>query len=207
VIYAPFGDVSYIWSASGFSGLDMRFPGQWFQLETGLAYNWHRHYDATLGRYVQPDPLRVDDLEGQKISGIASTLRLHASLPHEIYQQWGATYFGAPPGVMAAASSTRSINPDGPSIYGYSTQNPSAKIDRNGLFTGGPYTPRPKSPLQSCVAANDNCFLLLENVLTVDGNAQLNCHYLCNNGTKKFSLFVGDWAYPKCPPSPPSGAF
>ncbi|MCC2100630.1 MAG: RHS repeat-associated core domain-containing protein, partial [Hyphomicrobiales bacterium] len=32
-------------------------PGQWFQLESGLAYNWHRHYDATLGRYVQPDPL------------------------------------------------------------------------------------------------------------------------------------------------------
>jgi RHS repeat-associated protein len=36
---------------------DLRFPGQWFQLETGLAYNWHRHYDATTGRYLQPDPL------------------------------------------------------------------------------------------------------------------------------------------------------
>jgi RHS repeat-associated protein len=35
--------------------MDIRFPGQWFQLETGLAYNWHRHYDATIGRYVQPD--------------------------------------------------------------------------------------------------------------------------------------------------------
>src|ERR1700722_15771935 len=37
--------------------MDMRFPGQWFQLETGLAYNWHRHYDATMGRHVQPDRL------------------------------------------------------------------------------------------------------------------------------------------------------
>ncbi len=36
-----------------------RFPGQWFQLEAGLHYNWHRHYDPTLGRYLQPDPLGV----------------------------------------------------------------------------------------------------------------------------------------------------
>ena len=55
VIYAPFGGVSYIWSNP--ANIDLRFPGQWFQLESGLAYNWHRHYDATIGRYVQADPL------------------------------------------------------------------------------------------------------------------------------------------------------
>jgi len=58
VIYAPFGGVSYIWSNP--ANIDLRFPGQWFQLESGLAYNWHRHYDATLGRYVQPDPIGYD---------------------------------------------------------------------------------------------------------------------------------------------------
>jgi RHS repeat-associated protein len=55
VIYAPFGAVSYVNQAP--ENVDIRFPGQWFQLESGLAYNWHRHYDATLGRYVQPDPI------------------------------------------------------------------------------------------------------------------------------------------------------
>jgi RHS repeat-associated protein len=39
----------------------LRFPGQYFQLETGLAYNWHRHYDPVTGRYIQPDPLRFVD--------------------------------------------------------------------------------------------------------------------------------------------------
>lgn len=55
VIYSPFGGTSYLWDNT--AKLDARFPGQWFQLESGLAYNWHHHYDATLGRYVQPDPI------------------------------------------------------------------------------------------------------------------------------------------------------
>jgi RHS repeat-associated protein len=60
VIYSPFGETSYIWTNPG--TLDVRFPGQWFQLESGLAYNWHRHYDATLGRYLQPDPIGLTAL-------------------------------------------------------------------------------------------------------------------------------------------------
>ena len=48
-------------SLSGTLANDLRFPGQLFQIETGLAYNWHRHYDATTGRYTQPDPLRFVD--------------------------------------------------------------------------------------------------------------------------------------------------
>jgi RHS repeat-associated protein len=59
-IYDPFGAVSYIWSSPAV--MDIRFPGQWFQLETGLAYNWHRHYDPSLGRYIQPDPLGLTAL-------------------------------------------------------------------------------------------------------------------------------------------------
>jgi RHS repeat-associated protein len=56
--YNPHGE------AAGLSGAisnNLRFPGQVFQIETGLAYNWHRHYDATTGRYTQADPLRFVD--------------------------------------------------------------------------------------------------------------------------------------------------
>lgn len=38
-----------------------RFPGQWFQPETALHQNWHRDYDPTTGRYLQPDPLGLID--------------------------------------------------------------------------------------------------------------------------------------------------
>ncbi len=58
VEWLPWGGVHTI---SGSETLNARFPGQWFQVESGLHYNWHRHYDPTIGRYTQPDPLGFVD--------------------------------------------------------------------------------------------------------------------------------------------------
>ncbi|NSZ57477.1 RHS repeat protein [Agrobacterium tumefaciens] len=56
--YLPYGEA---YTILGSAALDQRFPGQWFQLESGLHYNWHRHYDPTTGRYLQADPLGMPD--------------------------------------------------------------------------------------------------------------------------------------------------
>jgi RHS repeat-associated protein len=56
--WKPWGEPQ---SITGSQANNLRFPGQYFQLETGLAYNWHRHYDPVTGRYIQPDPLRFVD--------------------------------------------------------------------------------------------------------------------------------------------------
>ncbi|WP_121022136.1 RHS repeat-associated core domain-containing protein [Litoreibacter meonggei] len=53
-------------SATG-TPMNLRFPGQWFQSESGLHQNWMRDNDPTLGRYVQGDPLGLVD--GSSIYG------------------------------------------------------------------------------------------------------------------------------------------
>lgn len=44
-------------SGLGLLEFSLRLPGQFFDKETSLHYNYFRDYDPTLGRYVQSDPL------------------------------------------------------------------------------------------------------------------------------------------------------
>ncbi|WP_326811083.1 DUF6531 domain-containing protein [Streptomyces scopuliridis] len=45
------------WNRSAGAYTPLRFPGQYFDPESGFHYNRHRHYDPESGRYVSPDPL------------------------------------------------------------------------------------------------------------------------------------------------------
>lgn len=62
--YAPFGEARI--GLDGFSAeygsiqSNLRLPGQYEDLETGLHYNYFRFYDPLAGRYVQSDPIGLE---------------------------------------------------------------------------------------------------------------------------------------------------
>ncbi|MEV6509294.1 putative T7SS-secreted protein [Streptomyces sp. NPDC051642] len=45
------------WAADSTTYTPLRFPGQYFDPETGLHYNYFRHYDPETARYIVSDPL------------------------------------------------------------------------------------------------------------------------------------------------------
>ncbi len=71
--YKPWGEVQ---SISGTTTNNLRFPGQYFQIETGMHYNWHRNYDPVTGRYTQPDPLGFVDGPSVYAYGMNSPIKI-----------------------------------------------------------------------------------------------------------------------------------
>ncbi len=56
-VYEPFGEAVI---ETGYISQNLRFPGQYYDEESGLHYNLNRYYDPKLGRYLTSDPIGLD---------------------------------------------------------------------------------------------------------------------------------------------------
>jgi RHS repeat-associated protein len=62
---SPQGQVVWRWEGKAFGDtaptgsrtVNLRFPGQYWDAESGLFYNWNRYYDPRTGRYLSSDPI------------------------------------------------------------------------------------------------------------------------------------------------------
>src|SRR5215469_15796377 len=52
----PFGNGS----PTGSMTYNLRFPGQYYDAETGHSYNYYRDYDPSVGRYIESDPFGLN---------------------------------------------------------------------------------------------------------------------------------------------------
>jgi RHS repeat-associated protein len=209
-IYWPFGAVYLI---TGSAADNMRFPGQYYLLESGLHYNWHRHYDPTLGRYLQADPLATVfhdslPLSADGISTGLSSISLPANVlarpaSHEETAQ-NISYALQGPSSLSRGPESKSGYPsgfsDGPSLYGYVGQSPLIKADPKGLLAAGPYTPTPATSrkTQLCQQVIKICLLVGEGHAIFDDGSfpRTTCTYEHDDGTRVIVHYLG---YKVCP--------
>lgn len=122
--------------------LNLRFPGQYADAETGLAYNLHRSYLASQGRYTQSDPI-----------GLAGGLNGY------LYAEANPLSFTDPLGLDATNWNNTS---GGRSKFDFPTNGNWG----GGCWSGGQYSCGGKSsgtapPLDSgdaCYQRHDNCY-------------------------------------------------
>ncbi len=97
--YSPFGTVDVVVDQLEST---LRFPGQHYDTETGLHYNWHRFYDPSTGRYISADPI-----------GLAGGINLY------LYANANPIMFIDPKGLACGAAGSDWVVPDSPGGFDY----------------------------------------------------------------------------------------
>jgi RHS repeat-associated protein len=82
--------------------LNLRFPGQYRDAETGLHYNYFRDYDPQTGRYVQSDPIGLAG--GINPYGYASANPLGRTDPMGLFDETGVAATAAAIAAVPAAA-------------------------------------------------------------------------------------------------------
>jgi len=93
---------------------NLRFPGQYYDTESGLNYNYFRYYDPATGRYIESDPIGL--------KGGVSTYGYAGQIPHSNFDPLGLY-------CQSSGGQTHCEYPGGP-IFNLPTQQ--GFVDFNG---------------------------------------------------------------------------
>lgn len=80
-------------TSSGYT-YNLRFPGQYFDVETGLNYNGARYYESGIGRFDQPDPSGFNGGIGLYVYGLNNPFTYtdpHGLSPNPLWGGWNSS--------------------------------------------------------------------------------------------------------------------
>jgi RHS repeat-associated protein len=158
---------------------NLRFPGQYYDAETGLHYNYFRDYDASIGRYVESDPVGLK-------ADINTYLYVRAT-PINIFDPSGLQGMGTPERPPPGAPQNGNIWP------GYSKQNNVCDFPFGDLnFT---------SCTKNCCIEHDECYARYKCNWSSWGGNLGGAPYACNKcNSDAYRCILANLTKTGCPP-------
>ena len=101
--YKPFGEADVLLEDVE---NNFRFPGQYFDQETGLHYNYHRYYSPGIGRYLRSDPSLVYTADANISFLLYQQLQNPQDLNPYVYTKNNAINYMDPAGLYVPPSPT-----------------------------------------------------------------------------------------------------
>jgi RHS repeat-associated protein len=132
----PFGNGA----PTGTFGYNLRFPGQFYDQQTGLHYNYYRDYDPAKGRYLESDPIGL--------FGGTNTYGYAGGYPVSLSDRTGTLQ------LSGGATNNNYIDPNGNVQPLQDTAPPGYPSDPGSGFMGS----HPRDPNAPGEGKNDACY-------------------------------------------------
>ncbi len=181
----PFGNST----PTGSLTYNLRFPGQYYDAETGHNYNYFRYYDPTIGRYIESDPIGL----GGGVNTYAYTLNSPLGYldPFGLFTQiivwqpvgWGESSFGHVSVDINGTSFT--FGPKGMTILP-TTSYLQMNSFRSGVGSVLTLTPRQEAQFEACLKSPQGTYSTTSN----------NCANPVIKCLRKLGFLVGPVLFP-----------
>ncbi|WP_444996595.1 RHS repeat-associated core domain-containing protein [Aliikangiella sp. IMCC44359] len=202
--YSPFGKATV---TTNIIENNLRFPGQYFDSETELHYNYFRYYDSEIGRYITSDPIGLNGgvntygyVGGNSVNYVDPDGKIRRRLfhmwarlwkePHMVLREIGREMF-PPPVIPVTPNESGNVPLEAELPPGWPNQLSEGSDDNVIPFPGG----KTADDLDECEENDDPCEEWLDQLTAMSLAIKLGANIddltkqSFNNSVKKFKAY------------------